>query len=76
MRETMDHPKFLSREDLEKVEPQFREMVEEAWENGEDVPYGVIFLSNRPLTEREKARGAEILREMTESGEWPTSIGL
>jgi hypothetical protein len=43
--------KVLLREDLDKVKPKFRQMVQTAWERGEEVPYGVIYLSDAKLTE-------------------------
>jgi len=46
-------PEFLSTSDLDKVAPKFRQMVLDAWAKGEAVPYGVIYLSDRPPTPEE-----------------------
>ncbi len=45
--------KLLQREDIDKVRPKFRDSVLEAWDRGEDVPYGVIYLSDAPLTQED-----------------------
>lgn len=41
-------------------------MVEEAWANGEDVPYGIVCVCSRPLTEREQQHAMELGRELEE----------
>jgi len=55
--------KTLNREDIDKVDPKFRDMVLEAWKNGEDVPYAVTYLSSRPLTEKELEWANKIIKE-------------
>jgi hypothetical protein len=45
--------KLLDRKDIDKVRPKFQPLVLEAWKNGEDVPYGVTYLSDAPLTEKD-----------------------
>jgi hypothetical protein len=47
--------KTLEREDINKVRPKFRQLVLDAWKKGEEVPYGVIYLSDAPLTEEDIA---------------------
>lgn len=42
--------KHLQRGDIDKVRPKFRPMVRDAWNNGEQVPYSIIHLSDEPLT--------------------------
>jgi hypothetical protein len=46
---------ILKKEDIDKVDPKFRDMVLDAWKNGEEVPYGVVYLSSEPPTEEEMA---------------------
>jgi hypothetical protein len=45
--------KILQKNDLNKVAPKFRKMVVEAWNKGEDVPWGVTLLSDKPLSSKE-----------------------
>jgi hypothetical protein len=47
--------KTLKKEDIDKVDPKFRNMVLDVWKNGEEVPYGVVYLSSEPPTEEEMA---------------------
>jgi hypothetical protein len=43
----------LAREDLDKVCLSLRDMVQKAWDNGEEVPEGVTLICEpRPLTPR------------------------
>lgn len=41
---------YLKKDQLHLVKPKFRKMVEDAWGNGEEVPYGVVCLSDKELT--------------------------
>ena len=52
--------KLLQKEDLNLVKPSLRKTVQEAWDKGEDVPYGVIYLSNDPLPESVIKRAKEL----------------
>lgn len=47
--------KFLSKEDLSLVAPTVQKWVKEAWNKGEEVPYGIVYLvePTRPLTDKE-----------------------
>jgi hypothetical protein len=45
--------KVLERKDINKVKLKFQIAVLEAWKRGEEVPYGVIHLSDAPLTEKD-----------------------
>jgi hypothetical protein len=44
--------KALDRKDIDQVRPKFLAMVEDAWKRGEEVPYGVTYLSDAPITEK------------------------
>lgn len=44
---------ILQGHELDLVSPKFQSMVQKAWDNGETVPRGVIYLSERSLTEQE-----------------------
>lgn len=56
--------RLLQRDELEQVKPRFRGMVQEAWERGEDVPYGVTWLDDRPLTPAELRYGVQLARRL------------
>lgn len=45
--------KLLTKEDIDKVRPKFRQMVISAWDRGEDVPYDIVNLSDAPLSEKD-----------------------
>ena len=55
--------KLLQREDINLVKPKFRDIVIEAWNNGEDVPYGVIYLDDRDPTEEEIDHIRQLIKE-------------
>lgn len=42
--------KYLQKKDINEVDPFWRKTVKEAWKNGEDVPHGVIYLTNPKTT--------------------------
>jgi hypothetical protein len=46
--------KLLEKKDIDLVKPKFRQMVLDAWNRGEGVPYGVIYLSEALLKASEK----------------------
>jgi hypothetical protein len=46
----MNNINWLQKEQLHLVSPKFRKMVSDAWDRGENVPYGVIYLSEVPPT--------------------------
>lgn len=56
----MKEQKFLQRDQLHLVKPKFRKTVEEAWANGEDVPYGYVYLSDREPTKEEIEHAAQL----------------
>jgi hypothetical protein len=56
--------KYLQKNDINLVKPKFRKMVQEAWDRGEDVPYGVIYLSDRETD----AKDIEIVKDLIEKG--------
>lgn len=58
----MKPSRLLKRGELERVKPKFRALVEAAWANGEDVPYGVVYLDDREPTEMERVIGLEIAK--------------
>lgn len=43
--------KNLEKHELELVNPKFRQMVQEAWNRGEDILSEVIYLSDDPITD-------------------------
>jgi hypothetical protein len=43
--------KWLEKSDLNLVKPKFQKMVLDAWERDENVPYGVMYLSDAPITQ-------------------------
>ena len=45
--------KILEKHQLNKVSIKYKSWVEEAWNNGEEVPFGVMFLSDEDLTHKE-----------------------
>ncbi len=45
--------KFLKRNQLKLVPSKFRRLVKMAWGNGNDVPYGVVYLSDDEYTQEE-----------------------
>jgi hypothetical protein len=54
--------KNLSQSNLHLVNPHFHQTILDAWAAGEDVPYGVIYLSDPkiPLTEAELSHTREL----------------
>ena len=58
--------KILKREDIDKVDPKFRQMVLDAWEKGEEVPAGVALLSSAPLNEQDLAFVEKHAKELSE----------
>lgn len=61
--------KFLDRKDIDKVRPKFRKMVEDAWNQGEQVPYSVTCLSDKPFSQKQIQRFQEIARSLSLSEE-------
>ncbi len=55
--------KTLNKSDINLVRPKFRKMVELAWECGEDVPYGIVYLDDSPLTEDDIRWATKIVKE-------------
>ena len=45
--------KLLRRHELHLVKPKFQPMVQAAWDNGENVPFGETLLSDAPPDERD-----------------------
>lgn len=45
--------KILQREDIDQVRPKFRQLVLDAWKKGEEVPHGVVYLSDAPPTKKD-----------------------
>ena len=54
---------ILGKDQLHLVKPMFRKMVQAAWDRGEDVPYGVVLLSDEPPTEAELVRTREVAKK-------------
>ncbi len=54
--------KFLEKKDLDKVREPFRSRVVEAWARGENVPYGVQYLSSAELNDDDIAWAHEIVK--------------
>ena len=54
---------ILKKEDIDKVRPKFRDMVLDAWKRGEEVPYGVTYLSNEPPTKEDMEWANKIIKE-------------
>jgi hypothetical protein len=46
---------ILERKDIDKVKPRFQAIVKEAWNRGEEVPLGVIYLSDAPISKKDIA---------------------
>jgi len=46
--------KCLQQKDLKKVKPKFRKMVLDTWKRGENVPYGVTYLSDAPISKEDE----------------------
>lgn len=57
--------RILLREELHLVRPKFRPIVEAAWLAGKDVPYGIIYLSDRMLTRAEEEYGRTLTPSVT-----------
>lgn len=55
--------KLLQKSELHLVKPKFQQMVLDAWKRKESVPYGVIHLSDVPVTRREIKRAKEIVKQ-------------
>ena len=55
--------KLLEKKDIDIVNPKFRQMVLDAWGRGEGVPYGVIHLSESPITRKDAMRAREMLKQ-------------
>lgn len=53
---------MLQEKDLDKVAHRFRDMVLEAWKRGEDIPYSIINLSDKNITQKELDRVDEIVK--------------
>lgn len=56
--------RILKRSELDKVAPKFRQMVVDSWDRGEIVPWGVVLLSDQPLTKKDVLRAGEIARRL------------
>lgn len=54
---------ILKREDIDKVRPKFKNMVLDAWNRGEDVPCGVIYLSDEPPTKEDMEWANKIIKK-------------
>lgn len=52
---------LLQKDQIHLVNPRFREMVINAWSNNEDVPFGVIFLSDYIPTETDSCKVRELI---------------
>lgn len=63
-----DRNRLLQRDELHLVDPAIRPIVEAAWANGEDVPFGVTYVTVRELTEHEQQHALEIARELEAQG--------
>jgi hypothetical protein len=57
--------KLLEKKDINLVKPKFKDMVLDAWKRKEDVPYGVIYLSDAPLTRKEIKRAKEVIKQFS-----------
>jgi hypothetical protein len=55
--------KLLEKKDINLVKPKFKQMVLDAWGRGEGVPYGVVYLSEAPLTRKEAQRAKELIKQ-------------
>lgn len=45
--------KFLEKSDINLVAKKFRSIVQAAFDRGEKIPYDVVLLSDKPVTEKE-----------------------
>lgn len=55
---------YLGREDIDLVKfPQIKKLALEAWERGEEVPYGVIYIDLTPLSEEDLTRIRQLVKE-------------
>jgi hypothetical protein len=45
--------KYLNKNQLHLVKPKFRKMIKDALENGEKVPYSVVYISDKKISKRE-----------------------
>ena len=52
--------RYLKRDELHLVNPKFQRIAIDAWTNEEQVPYAIVALSDRPLSESEVARIVEL----------------
>ena len=52
--------RYLKRDELHLVKPKFQNMVLEAWSRGEEVPYGIIAVDDKPPTEADLNRVGEL----------------
>lgn len=55
--------KYLKKSDLNLVNPKFRKIVQDAWDNGEKVPYGVIYLSSKEPTKEDIEYAKKLIKE-------------
>jgi hypothetical protein len=52
--------KYLTLDQLNLVKPKFRKLVETVLKDGEKVPYGVVYLSDKSSTEQDIERACEL----------------
>ena len=50
----------LKRDELHLVKPKFQQMVLDAWQRNEEVPYGIITVSDQPASEADLKRVGEL----------------
>jgi hypothetical protein len=55
--------KYLKKSDLNKVHPKFRQTAQTDLENGEDVPYGVVYLTDRKPSKKEIEHVKKLIEE-------------
>lgn len=59
--------KYLKKSELPLVDVAFRKIVKEAFQNKEKVPYGIIFLRKRKLSEADIKKAKELISKINES---------
>ena len=45
--------KYLNKNQLHLVKPKLRKMIKDALKNGEKIPYGVVYISDKNISQRE-----------------------
>lgn len=56
--------KLLKKEEIELVNPKFRQLVLDAWKRGEGVPYGIVNLSEAPITRKDAQKARDLIKQV------------